>query len=643
MNLGKLEVSAVIETSGVKQGANTVVNELGKVNNATLNQIKTIGQLTAGYFALVPAIKQFTNESVKAYLESETASKTLLAALKGNQQAFKELSDEASDLQTKTIFSDEQIMGAQAMFGFMGKNSEEIKKLIPLVLNLGAAQERTGNGTANLTAITKTLARSTGEELGPRLEMLIGPLTENEKQMLKNADGMDRINLLTEIMTKRFGDIAFQVDDTASQMKILANRVDEFKEGFGKGLVESVNKGVDALGRIIDVNKKTGISFNDLGYIISKALIGPIMNVVDLLGWLEEKYSDTLNGIQQKVVDFVAFLQGNPVFKYLPGISDINLDDFRTTGADSQTGVNGVVGTGEGDRGKMYNSDFVKKKKDGTGSNKGSDKTPEEQLTFLDEFRKKIKQLEADEKSLTEQLQTENLTIYEQTALLAELTRVQNELNAARGNMPLDVSGKTGDLDVLRDLVFGGKDDNKYGTAIEPNKKERAGQAGQTAGVSFEQMIQAAQNIHNILNQPLDNPFKVMQAMLQIAMQIGSLLGGAGGAAGGALSFLGPIGMGIGLVGSIFGGLFGFSRRSGSGGGSGNMQRMAGMINNYRQTGSIYNLPREFTSGAGMTSNMNMGTDIYINGRPVDGKFKKEVVTDGMILKDFHSRKRSKS
>ncbi|KXK55679.1 MAG: hypothetical protein UZ05_CHB002000472, partial [Chlorobi bacterium OLB5] len=225
------------------------------------SSLKNIGQLTAGYFAIGPAIQQFTRESVNSFLESETASKTLSAALKGNQADIDRLTKQATELQSKSIFSDEQIMNAQAMFGFMGKNADEIEQLIPLVINLGAAQERTGNGQANLVQISKMLARSTGEELSGSIERLIGPLSETEKQMLNNAQGMDRINLLSEIMTKRFGDIGFQLDDTASQWKNMNNQVDEFKEGFGKGLVESINTGLKALQRIQGENKKNSDKF----------------------------------------------------------------------------------------------------------------------------------------------------------------------------------------------------------------------------------------------------------------------------------------------------------------------------------------------------------------------------------------------
>ncbi len=643
MNVGELRVSAIVETKAVKQGADNFVNQLNRMDNATLRQIKNIGQLTAGYFTIAPAVMQFSKESVNAYLESETASKTLSAALKGNQEDIKRLTEQASELQTKTIFSDEQIMNAQAMFGFAGKNADEIQKLIPLVVNLGAAQERTGRGTANLADISKILARSTGEELGPRLEMLIGPLTENEKQMLKNADGMERINLLTEIMTKKFGDIGFQVDDTASRMRILQNQVDEFKEGFGKGMVDAANTGIGALEKIIGANNRTGISFNDLGNIISKSLIGPILNVADLLAWLESKYGETLNGIQQKIVGFVEYLQNNPVFKYLPGIGDIKLDDFRTQNADSNNGIHGVTGTGNGDRGKMYKTFTTKTKTTGTGSNNGSTTTDQEELNFIEKFRQKIAELEAEEASLTEQLKDQNLTYYEQVALLAELEKIQGELSGMRGLNPLDISGKTGDIGSLTDMVKGLGDDPRFIRAGKPfTGSKRSGPAEESAGMSLESMMQVAQNIHNILNQPLDNPFQVMQAMLQIAMQIGSLLNG--GAAGGFLSFLGPIGMGIGLLGGLFGGLFGGSNRGGSPGSRGSaLQRLAAMTNTFQQTGHLYDLPPQFTSG-NMSFNpaMAVAAEVSINGRKVDNKFKEEINRDGLMLTEFNTRSKYK-
>ncbi|KXK47260.1 MAG: hypothetical protein UZ05_CHB002002258, partial [Chlorobi bacterium OLB5] len=154
--------------------------------------------------------------------------------------------------------------------------------------------------------------------------------------------------------------------------------------------------------------------------------------------------------------------------------------------------------------------------------------------------------------------------------------------------------------------------------------------------------MQVAQNIYDILNQPLDNPFKTMQAILQIAMQVGGLLQGGGGMGGGFLSFLGPIGMGVGLLGNIFGSIFGGSKK-GRTGGSGNMQRMGAMFRTFAQTGFLAELPPQVLAGGYSSGSINMGNDLYINGRKVDGKFKKEVVTDGLILKDFYMRNKSKN
>ncbi|KXK55678.1 MAG: hypothetical protein UZ05_CHB002000471 [Chlorobi bacterium OLB5] len=365
------------------------------------------------------------------------------------------------------------------------------------------------------------------------------------------------------------------------------------------------------------------------------------MNVVDLLGWLESKYGEALNGIQQKIVSFVEFLQGNPVFKYLPGINDIDLESFRTQRSDSNNGVRGVTGDATGDRGKKFLTGDNKTGKDKSGSNKIADMTPEEQLNFLQKLRQEVAELTAEEKSLGEQLLEQNLLDYERLALLARLTEVQAKLNEIKNEGALDVSGKVGELEALSEMLKGLEDDPRFIRAGKPfTGAKQEGPAEETLGISFEQLLTTAQNIHDILNQPLDNPFKTMQAILQIVMQIGGLLGGGG--AGGFLSFLGPIGMGLGLLSNIFGGLFGSSKKSGSAGGSGNMQRMGAMFRTFAQTGFLADLPPQVLAGGYSSGSMNMGQEFYFNGRLINNKFKEEMSRDGLMITEFNERKKYK-
>lgn len=270
----------------------------------------------------------------------------------------------------------------------------------------------------------------------------------------------------------------------------------------------------------------------------------------------------------------------------------------------------------------------------------------------IEEEKKKLNEVEQTQERINELTNEYNDAMASGYMGLAEELKVQIDEMEKRmeflvtGIKEMDISGKIGDLDALSTKLAELPDDPSFVKAGKPfTGSKQSGPAEEPTGLDLGAMVQVAQNIHNILNQPLDNPFKIMQAMLQIAMQIGTLLGGAGGmgAGGGLLSFLGPIGGIVNLVGGIFGGLLGMPKSGSAGGGgmSENMKKMADMFNTFRATGSIYNLPREFTQVAPANVNVNNGYGIYINGKKIDNKFKKEVVTDGLIIKDFYSRTRT--
>ncbi|HMR00218.1 MAG TPA: hypothetical protein PKE39_14445, partial [Ignavibacteria bacterium] len=289
---------------------------------------------------------------------------------------------------------------------------------------------------------------------------------------------------------------------------------------------------------------------------------------------------------------------------------------------------------------ETQNSYGLKDTKSPTGNPKVSRIEEEKQkLNEVEETQKRINELTVE---YGEAMGKGYLGLAEE--LKAQIDEMEKRMEyLVTGIKEMDISGKIADLDALSNKLKELPDDPAFVRAGKPFSGSKQGTpAEEPTSVSFESMVQVAQNIHNILNQPLDNPFQVMQAMLQIAMQIGSLLGG-GGAGGGLLSFLGPIGSVVGIVGSIFGGLFGSTRRgSGSGGGSQNMQKMAAMMNTFRNTGSIYDLPREFTSVVPAMNGMGTVLEFSLNGRPVNNKFKEEINRDGIMLNDFNQRSRYK-
>ena len=82
----------------------------------------------------------FAAASVKAFDTQAKAETKLLTALKGREDIQKRLIAQAKELQTKTLFGDEETIAAQAMLAAMGLEEDAILRLIPLVQDMATAK-----------------------------------------------------------------------------------------------------------------------------------------------------------------------------------------------------------------------------------------------------------------------------------------------------------------------------------------------------------------------------------------------------------------------------------------------------------------------------------------------------------------------
>jgi hypothetical protein len=130
-----------------------------KVNSS----FKTIAAASATGIAAVYAIQAawgkvsgFVNESVKAYGEQVQAEAQLQQALGKSSQM---LLDQADALQQTTTFSDDAVVGAQAMVAMFIKEENQIKKLMPAIVDMAAAKGMDLKQAADL--VTKSIVSET--------------------------------------------------------------------------------------------------------------------------------------------------------------------------------------------------------------------------------------------------------------------------------------------------------------------------------------------------------------------------------------------------------------------------------------------------------------------------------------------------
>lgn len=227
-NLGLLKVTddlgKKIET-GAKKGADAT--------SALGNQFNKLGAQIAAAFS-IGAVIAFGKASLEAFAEAELSARKLNSALSaqgGTQAQLNTLLRQSKELQSTTIFSDEQIQSAQTLALQFGLTGTEVEKLIPKIADFASA---------------------TGQDLKSALESVLRGTEGNARGLkvygiqVKDADTKtERLASITDQLTQKFGGQAQEVGETTTgAFQKLKNAFNDVQESIG----ELLNKG----GGVID-------------------------------------------------------------------------------------------------------------------------------------------------------------------------------------------------------------------------------------------------------------------------------------------------------------------------------------------------------------------------------------------------------
>lgn len=196
------------------------VNEITGVSGA----IKGVAAAAGALFA-VDAVKDFLISSKQAYQESAMAEAALLTALKGRKSVQMELINQASDLQGKTLFDDDETVRAASLVAAFVKEEQQIKRLIPVIQDFATAKQMDLAGAADL--VTKTLASETNA------------LGRYGIQIEGAAGSTDRLDQIVQKLTDHFGGQAQAAAEASDGTVMLANNFENLKEQIGGAIVES--------------------------------------------------------------------------------------------------------------------------------------------------------------------------------------------------------------------------------------------------------------------------------------------------------------------------------------------------------------------------------------------------------------------
>ena len=261
-------------------------------------------------FALSPIIN-FTKEITEAAIKQEDAEMKLTAAFaatgKGTREGAKDLIDYASKLQYLTGVADDQIIAAEATLANFRLTDEQIKKTIPVVLDVAAAKQKLGQTDADVESVARRLglALTGNANLLTRLGIVIdesvkkhGTFDEILKSIQKSAGGMATLMAST-----------FQ-----GQMNIAKIAISDFNEQLGFIIIKSpvvisalqlMTEGLKNQTTAITASREESENFLNTWKRLTAATIG----VVESVKFLWRVFLEGLRGIEIaffKIIEFFA-------------------------------------------------------------------------------------------------------------------------------------------------------------------------------------------------------------------------------------------------------------------------------------------------------------------------------------------------
>lgn len=228
-------------------GFNDIGNAVGNASNGlsnfttgllTMNQVsEVISNIKAKFAELEAAIRQCVDAykfQFEQELKLETVMKQRMNATEGEIQSIKDL---ASAQQQVGIYGDEMILkGAQELATFTS-NKKAIETLIPAMNNLIAQQYGYNASAQSFQSAADMMGKVLSGQTGA-LSRMGYIFSEEEKQMLKTGNEMERAATLAKIITDNVGEMNEALrDNDFGAMQAMANDVGDVQEKLGQALL----------------------------------------------------------------------------------------------------------------------------------------------------------------------------------------------------------------------------------------------------------------------------------------------------------------------------------------------------------------------------------------------------------------------
>lgn len=318
-SMKKLGLTVKKEGAGVGVDLDKMVTSHEKAGRAARFHRSTIGELQAAigsirnilllyFFAMRPILKIY-NEITQAAIAQENAETRLAAAFaatgRGSQESVKNINEQASALQNLTGYADDQIVAASAILATYKLNENQIKKTIPVLLDMTSALKAGGDSSANLEAVAKRLGLAFSGQANflKRYGIVIDEATAKHgsfDQILKAIE--KSVGGVAEAMGKTF----------TGQVNILKASMSDFNEQLGFIIIKSpvvisamqlISESIRESTKNVEESRKATENFLEVWERVAAGIIG----VVESVKFLWRAFLQGLKTIEIVVFKIIEF------------------------------------------------------------------------------------------------------------------------------------------------------------------------------------------------------------------------------------------------------------------------------------------------------------------------------------------------
>jgi len=335
---------------------------------------KTTKRLAIGFTAFAGVATILGKKMVDSYAKQEQALAQVRQGLKSTKgvsgKTFKELTKQASDLQAKTLFGDEEILqGATA-------------QLLTFTNITGKQFDRTQEAALNLATRLDGDLKSASIQLGKALNDPIANLSalsrsgiqfsEEQKAVIKEMAETNRLaeaqTLILDELENQYGGAAEAAGNTLSgKLKKLGNQFGDVQEKIGFHILKGLEPFIDKIHKFVQTEQftvmmeKFGIGIENFftalfDFLASEGFSDFLKNIRDLAEKVWSFFKTFLVPVFKAFADAIGIISSNAVvFNGLIGslialklASWLNIATIALTGASGVAAAGGVAGLAGG-------------------------------------------------------------------------------------------------------------------------------------------------------------------------------------------------------------------------------------------------------------------------------------------------------